>query len=96
VSVGREEPLFEREVVLGRDTTSVFPREALAAAAKEKEALKEALGAKMFVSETEVQPSCQSASRVLVSLSTFAPRHCHAWEHLSRLSLALGFALGPD
>ena len=51
---GREEQFFEREAVLGRDATSVFPTEAKKAAV-EGAGLAELLGAnKKFISETEV------------------------------------------
>lgn len=54
VRIPREEEIYDREEVLGRDTASVFPSEAKKAAADSLEALKEAIGAKKFISETEV------------------------------------------
>ena len=50
----REEEFFDREAVLGRDAASVFPKEAAAAAAAGRSAMVEALGARKFISETEV------------------------------------------
>lgn len=50
----REEEFYEREAVLGRDATSVFPKEAAAAAVAGQNAMVEALGARKFISETEV------------------------------------------
>ena len=50
----REEEFFDREAVLGRDAASVFPKEAAAAAAAGRSAMVEALGARKFISGTEV------------------------------------------
>ena len=52
----REEEFFDREAVLGRDAASVFPKEAAAAAAAVagRSAMVEALGARKFISGTEV------------------------------------------
>ncbi len=51
----REEEYFEREAVLGRDTSSVFPTEAKKANALDPEALKAAIGGdRKFISATEV------------------------------------------
>jgi hypothetical protein len=52
----REEELLDKEEVLGRDTTSVFPSEAKKGMlGLDAEATKEALGAVKFVTETEVR-----------------------------------------
>ena len=53
--VSREERLFDREAILGRDTTSVFPTETQSAAQASVESAKAALGAARFVSEQEVE-----------------------------------------
>lgn len=50
----REEEYYDREAVLGRDATSVFPQESLQQQAASKEAMVEALGARKFISESEV------------------------------------------
>jgi hypothetical protein len=51
----REEEFYEREAVLGRDATSVFPKEAAAAEQSNRDAMVEALGARKFISESEVR-----------------------------------------
>ncbi len=51
----RQEQVYEREAVFGRDASSVFPTEGQKAAAEAKEALKSKLGANRFISETEVR-----------------------------------------
>ncbi len=53
--VCRQEQVYEREAVFGRDASSVFPTEGQKAAAEAKEALKTKLGANRFISETEVR-----------------------------------------
>ena len=50
----RQEQVFEREQVFGRDASSVFPTEGQKAAAEAAEALKSKLGANRFISESEV------------------------------------------
>ncbi|KAA6427960.1 MAG: hypothetical protein FRX49_02622 [Trebouxia sp. A1-2] len=55
VRVPRQEQVYEREAVFGRDASSVFPTEGQKAAAEAKEALKSKLGANRFISETEIQ-----------------------------------------
>ena len=50
----RQEQVFEREQIFGRDAASVFPTENKKAAAEAAEALKTKLGANRFISETEV------------------------------------------
>lgn len=55
----REERYFERDAVLGRDAASVFPTRAKEIAeggggGLDVESIKEALGARKFISETEV------------------------------------------
>ena len=52
---GRQEQVFDRETVLGRDSSSVFPTESKQAAAEAAEALKAKLGANRFITETEVR-----------------------------------------
>ena len=47
--------MYEREAVLGRDASSVFPRESAAAAGAGADATKAALGALRFITETEVR-----------------------------------------
>jgi hypothetical protein len=71
IRVPREEEYFDREAVLGRDATSVFPREAAQLQDSNRDALVEALGARKFISETEVgwavDCSVSTASRRPVS-----------------------------
>ncbi|GAB4818646.1 hypothetical protein N2152v2_005692 [Parachlorella kessleri] len=56
VRVEREEQYFDREEVLGRDATSVFPTEAKKAATLDPEALKAAIGGdRKFISASEVR-----------------------------------------
>ncbi|KAL0029492.1 hypothetical protein WJX77_011617 [Trebouxia sp. C0004] len=55
VRVPRQEQVYEREAVFGRDASSVFPIEGQKAAAEAKEALKTKLGANRFISESEIQ-----------------------------------------
>lgn len=54
----REEEVYDREEVLGRDVGSVFPTRAKEGAAKEggmdAEAIREMLGGRKFVTESEV------------------------------------------
>ncbi|KAI8467414.1 MAG: hypothetical protein J3K34DRAFT_454496 [Monoraphidium minutum] len=54
VRVPREEEYYDREEVLGRDASSVFPKEAAQAAEAGRDAMSEALGARKFISETEL------------------------------------------
>ena len=87
----RQEKLFEREQVFGRDASSVFPTEGQRAAAEAAEALKSKLGANRFISESEVLLTC---CMLFVTHLEQAPRrssaglftgidciHCH--RHLS-------------
>ncbi len=53
----REEQVFEREAVLGRDASSVFPTESAATAGADAAATKASLGALRFITESEV-PAC--------------------------------------
>ncbi|KXZ48265.1 hypothetical protein GPECTOR_29g43 [Gonium pectorale] len=61
VRLASEERYYDREALLGRDAASVFPtyaREQAAAAGEgglDVEAVKEALGARKFISETELE-----------------------------------------
>ncbi|UPQ97165.1 N-terminal domain of NEFA-interacting nuclear protein NIP30-domain-containing protein [Chloropicon primus] len=59
VRVEREEQVFEREAILGRDAESVFPTELKAASENEANAVtnavKEALGSVKFVTESQVE-----------------------------------------
>lgn len=48
----REEEFYEREEILGRDASSVFPTQAKTPAVLD--VLKESIGVKKFISETEV------------------------------------------
>lgn len=58
VTLRREEQVFDREDVLGRDTTSVFPTESKAQA-MDSEAVKAALGSNLrFITESEVHSPC--------------------------------------
>ena len=50
----REEEYYVREAVLGRDASSVFPKEATQQQDANREAMVEALGARKFISESEV------------------------------------------
>ena len=56
----REERLYDREAILGRDVSSVFPSQSQDAARASAENAKAALGAMKFVSEQQV-----SSRRVL-------------------------------
>lgn len=56
----RQEQVFEREQVFGRDASSVFPTEGQKAAAEAAEKLKSKLGANRFISETEVRSMCRA------------------------------------
>jgi hypothetical protein len=59
----RPEEVYDREAVLGRDATSVFPTEARqggAAGQLDTEAIKEAIGARKFISETEARQCAES------------------------------------
>jgi hypothetical protein len=53
--IPRQEEVYDREEVLGRDAASVFPNATKKAAIESMEAIKEAIGAKKFISETEVR-----------------------------------------
>ena len=53
----REEQVFEREAVLGRDASSVFPTESAATAGADAAATRASLGALRFITESEV-PAC--------------------------------------
>jgi hypothetical protein len=55
IRIERQEQVFERESVLGRDTESVFPTELHQDAVLDAEKMKEALGSVKFVTETEVE-----------------------------------------
>jgi len=55
VRVPREEEYYDREEVLGRDASSVFPQEAAHQQTADRDAIVEALGARKFISETEVR-----------------------------------------
>ena len=58
---GREEQVFEREEVLGRDATSVFPTETKAKPL-DSETVNAMLGSNLrFITETEVPVRLQSA-----------------------------------
>ena len=46
--------MFEREAVLGRDAASVFPTQAKQAEKEGLDALREMVGGKKFISESEV------------------------------------------
>ena len=52
--MARAERIYDRDAVLGRDATSVFPTEIAAAAAADRSAAAEAIGGRTFISETEV------------------------------------------
>lgn len=58
----RQEQVFEREQVFGRDASSVFPTEGQKAATEAAEKLKSKLGANRFISETEVTSTCRAKS----------------------------------
>ncbi|KAL3160520.1 hypothetical protein ABBQ32_010824 [Trebouxia sp. C0010 RCD-2024] len=55
IRMPRQEQVFEREQVFGRDASSVFPTEGQKAAAEAAEVLKSKLGANRFISESEIQ-----------------------------------------
>ncbi|KAK9835383.1 hypothetical protein WJX81_006182 [Elliptochloris bilobata] len=55
IRLPREEQIFEREAVLGRNASSVFPRESAAAAGADAAATKASLGALRFITETELE-----------------------------------------
>lgn len=65
VSSTRAERVYDRDAVLGRDSTSVFPTEIAAAAAADRSAAAEAIGGRTFITETEVRfnPAASCASR---------------------------------
>lgn len=57
LAVMHREQVYDREEVLGRDSSSVFPSQAKAAAANggaDAEAIREMLGGRKFVTESEV------------------------------------------
>mmetsp|Transcript_4879 Transcript_4879/g.8665 ORF Transcript_4879/g.8665 Transcript_4879/m.8665 type:complete len:129 (-) Transcript_4879:642-1028(-) len=55
VRVEREEQVFEREAVLGRDVESVFPTELKQEDVDTTDAVKEAIGSVKFITENEVE-----------------------------------------
>ena len=60
--MSREETVYEREAVLGRDTSSVFPKEAEKAKKEQLESIKKAVGldSSRFITESQVgqPPGC--------------------------------------
>jgi hypothetical protein len=54
----RQEQYFDREAILGRDVTSVFPTQSKHDAADAAQTVADALGSKKFISETEVRAAC--------------------------------------
>ena len=77
----REEEVFDREEVLGRDVSSVFRSRAPAAesnGASETDAIKEMLGARKFVTEKEVRPAAH----------TLAGSQTYLWHTNTALSAA--------
>jgi hypothetical protein len=52
--MARSERVYDRDAVLGRDATSVFPTEIAASAAADRSAAAEAIGGRTFITETEV------------------------------------------
>ncbi len=77
--------MFEREAVLGRDASSVFPTESAAAAGADAAATKASLGALRFITESEV-PACGLSLIITRSLCKTETRQ--APEVLVRTSLA--------
>ncbi|CAD7698011.1 unnamed protein product [Ostreobium quekettii] len=73
VRIEREEEHYDREQVLGRDTSSVFPTEAKEKEKEEVEALKEAVGASRFISETELEDLRKSGGADRPEVGTLAP-----------------------
>ena len=64
--------MFDREIILGRDSSSAFPTESKQAANEATEALKVKLGANRFITETEVNSvrftgsACHASLHILV------------------------------
>lgn len=55
VRVKSAERVYDRDAVLGRDLTSVFPTEIAAAAAADRSAAAEAIGGRTFITEAELE-----------------------------------------
>lgn len=55
VRVKSAERVYDRDAVLGRDSTSVFPTEIAAAAAADRSAAAEAIGGRTFITESELE-----------------------------------------
>lgn len=55
VRVKPSERVYDRDAVLGRDATSVFPTEIAASAAADRSAAAEAIGGRTFITETELE-----------------------------------------
>ncbi len=55
--MSREETVYEREAVLGRDASSVFPQEAEKAKKEQLESIKKAVGldSSRFITESQVR-----------------------------------------
>ncbi len=84
------ERVYNREAVLGRDATSVFPTEIAAAAAAERSAAAEAIGGRTFITESEVSahhlPTLCSIVFLFYLVSTLA---LACLKHAGRLKKAL-------
>lgn len=63
----REERVYEREAIFGRDASSVFPTETAKARAQQMEELKKAVGldSSKFITESQVCSSATAAVRLL-------------------------------
>lgn len=57
-AVRSEERLYDRDAVLGRDVSSVFPTEISMKAAAESASAAEAIGGRNFITEKEVHITC--------------------------------------
>jgi len=79
----REERLYDREAVLGRDASSVFPSETKTLGKMDKDAAAAVLGSMQFVTESQVPPASPDSSVGGPSLG---------WRSLS----PLGSAAMPD
>lgn len=54
--IGREERVYDREAVLGRDTRSVFPSESATLGKMDPDAAAAVMGSMQFVTESQVAP----------------------------------------
>eukprot|EP00195_Chlamydomonas_chlamydogama_P017050 CAMPEP_0202896432 /NCGR_PEP_ID=MMETSP1392-20130828/5446_1 /ASSEMBLY_ACC=CAM_ASM_000868 /TAXON_ID=225041 /ORGANISM="Chlamydomonas chlamydogama, Strain SAG 11-48b" /LENGTH=283 /DNA_ID=CAMNT_0049581795 /DNA_START=59 /DNA_END=913 /DNA_ORIENTATION=+ len=77
VRIPRQEEVYEREAIFGRDVSSVFPSQAKeaadATAASSADAIKEMLGARNFISESELE-KIKASRGASVEDGTIAPQ----------------------